>query len=641
MAEQTHDHIGKPGPATRLLAAAALMLMIAVPTTAPAVDAGPDATAAETTAVPRGEPTYAVTAFGLEPEYPEGFDAWNYINVDAPRQGILRASAFGSFDTLNRFTLRGDDAQGLAAIDSALGVSSADETSVVYANIAESFEVAEDRTWLIINLRDDTYFHDGHPITAEDVLFTYETLINEAHPGYRLQLFAAVESYEALDDHTVRVTFNDTSDPSSIVNATAIPVLPAHYWQDRDFDTLTVEPPLGSGPYRIARLDPGRWIEYEYVPDWWGADLPRNRGVYNFERIRYDYYRDNTVRYEALRAGAFDYIGVTDPRQWALGFENAPAIENGTLVMNAIPYEGPESYGSITMNMRRAPFDDVRVRRAVSHLFDFEAANRTILFGLYNRNTSLFQNTEFAAEGRPGPDELALLEPLRDQLPEAVFGEAYLPPATDGTGRNRERLREIVEMLAEAGYRIVEGRMIHEQTGRPLSFQVMYADPTVERMLLHYQDSLRRVGIEMRPRLLQGGQWVNAYNDRDYDAIVGFLQGTGGYPPRRWVRDFFSSATAEIPGSQNASGIADPALDTLIDAVITSQTWDERVTAARAFDRYHRLLHLSVPLYYDPAMRIIHWDVFGIPETRPRFGFSISAMWWHDPSNPAALHQNR
>ncbi|MCA8930934.1 MAG: ABC transporter substrate-binding protein [Rhodospirillaceae bacterium] len=607
-----------------------------------AAAAGEEAEAAVETAtaeIPRGEPSYAITAFGLEPLYPEDFSNWAYVNPEAPRGGTLRASSYGSFDTLNRFTLRGESADGLQLIDSSLGVGSADESSVYYGSVVESYEVAEDRTWLILNLRHDAYFHDHVPITAEDVIFTYDALINHAHPGYRLQVYAEVESYEALDDYTVRVTFRDGTDPEAILGAAASPVLPAHYWADRTFDSLTVDPPLGSGPYRIAAVDPGRWIEYEYVPDWWGADLSQFQGMYNFERIRYEYFRDDTVRYEALKAGAFDYIGVTSPQQWSLGFDDVPAVDDGRLILNEIPYDGPESYAAISFNIRTPPFDDVRVRRAVSELFDFETANRVLLFGLYNRNTSLFQNSEFAAQGLPTEGEMELLEPLRDELPEEVFGEAYLPPVTDGTGRNRAQLRSSIELLAEAGYHLVDGRMVNDETGEPLTFEVIYASPVVEPVLLHYRDGLRRAGIEMVLRSLQGAQWINAYNDRQYDALVGFLSAL--YPPGRELRDFFSSGTADVEGSQNAAGIADPALDALIDAVISSQTWDDRIAAARAFDRYHRLLTLSVPLYYDPAVRIAQWDVFGTPETRPRFGFSITGMWWHDITNTAAQFENR
>lgn len=589
--------------------------------------------------IPRGEPVHAITAFGLEPLYPEGFESWNYVSVEAPEDGILRASGFGSFDTLNFYTLRGDKPTGLTLINSGLGVASADEVSVYYANLAESYEVADDRSWLIVNLRQDAYFHDGHPITAEDVIFTYDTLINEAHPGYRLQLYAAVESYEALDDFTVLVRFNDTSDPEALFGPATAAILPKHYWEGRDFAALTMEPPLGSGPYRIADVQPGQWIAYERVDDWWGAELPRNRGLYNFERIRYDYYRDNTVRYEALKAGEFDYIGVTDSRQWAQGFDGTPAVADGRLIMDPIPYDGPEGYAGIHFNMRRAPLDDVRVRQALAYLYDFESINRTVLFNLFHRNTSHFQNSEFAAQGLPEGGELALLEQFRGQIPDSVFEEAVRPPVTDGSGNDRQTLREALRLLGEAGFESRDGTLVHAETGTPLRLEIIYGDPTIERTLLPYQANLRRAGIELVLRPLQGAQWITAYNERDYDAIIGFRRAM--YPPGRAIRDFYGSANADVHGSQNATGIKDPVLDALIEAVVTSQTWDERVQAGRAFDRYIRSLWLSVPLYFDPAIRVIYWDVMGQPEVRPRFGFSISSMWWFDPSNEAALFENR
>ena len=624
MADMTRSIV----PHRALLAAAVL---IAAPQAALAQDSGE---------IPRGEPVHALTAFGLEPAYPEGFDSWSYVNVEAPEQGILRASAFGSFDTLNRFTLRGDDPVGLNLIDSTIGVASGDEASVIYANLAESYEVAEDRTWLVINLRRDAHFHDGHPITSEDVIFTYDTLINEAHPGYRLQLYAAVESYEAIDDHTVLVRFNDTSDPEALFGPAAAAILPKHYWEGRNFADLTLEPPLGSGPYRVANLQPGQWIVYERVDDWWGADLPRNRGLYNFERIRYDFYRDNTVRYEALKAGEFDYISVTDPRQWALGFEGSPTVADGRLIMDPILDDRPQNYGSISLNMRRPPFDDVRARQAVAYLFDFESINRTVLFNLYRRTTSLFQGSEFAAEGLPADGELALLEQFRGQIPDSVFDEAIVPPVTDGSGNDRNTLREALRLLGEAGYEIRDGVLTHVETGAPFRFEVIYGSPTIERTLLPLQANLRRAGIEMVLRNLEGAQWINAYNDRDYDAIIGGINAPL-YPPGRSLRDFYGSVNADTPGSQNASGVSDPVLDALIESVVTSETWDDRIQAARAFDRYLRSLWLSIPLYYDPAIRVVYWDVLDRPEIQPRFGFSISSMWWYDPSNEAALFENR
>ena len=589
--------------------------------------------------IERGEPMQVITAFGLEPVYETPVQAWNYVNVEAPVDGMLRASAFGSFDTLNPYTLRGDAAAGLGLTTSSLGIGSADEVSVYYANMAESYELADDRSWLIINLRQDAYFHDGHPITSEDVIFTYDTLINDAHPGYRLQLYAAVESYEALDDYSVRITFNDTTDPEAIFGPATAAILPAHYWEGRDFTELTLEPPLGSGPYRIAGLEAGQWIELERVDDWWGAELPSYRGLFNFDRIRYDYYRDNTIQYEALRAGAFDYMGVTDPAQWVNGFDGTPAVENGSLLLTEIPYDGPETWGGLRLNIRRAPLDDIRVRQAIFHLFDFEAANRTILFGLYERSTSIFQNSEFAAVGLPTDGELALLDPHRDALPDAVFGEAILPPVTDASGRNRAQLRVAIDLLRDAGYALQDGVMVHAETGTPLRLELLYGDPSIERMLVHYQNGLDRAGIDLELRFAQGAQWQSAYDSRDYDAIVGFTRAL--YPPGRFLRDFYGSATADIEGSQNSSGIADPVLDDLIDHVIRSQTWDERINASRAFDRYLRHLYLSVPFYYDPSVRIAHWDMLGRPETRPRFGFSIATMWWLNPSNPAALYENR
>ncbi|WP_119461199.1 extracellular solute-binding protein [Rhodospirillaceae bacterium SYSU D60014] len=585
------------------------------------------------------EGAYAITAFGLEPVYPEGFAQWNYVNPDAPRRGTITAGTFGSFDTLNPFTLRGDSAAGVDLIYSSIGVGSADETSVIYGDLAESFEIADDRSWLILNLRREARFHDGHPVTAEDVLFTFEILAEKGMPLYRARLFNDMVSAEALDEHTVRVRFARTDNPELPLSIASLPVLPKHYWEGRAFDRLTMEPPLGSGPYRITELQAGRSITYERVADWWGAGLPQNRGLFNFERIRYDYYKDATTLYEAFKGGNFDYIGITDARQWSVGFKGVRAVEQGNLILEALPSNEPAGFGGLFFNLRRPVFQDVRVRQAIATLFDFESIQRTILFGLYRRINSYFENGEFAATGTPTESELAILEKFRGQLPEAVFGDVPMMPVTDGSGNIRPLLREAMGLLRAAGYEVRDGVMTHAETDLPLRFTIVYGSPPQDRVLLPFRQNLQKAGIDAQVRFVDGAQWGNMFVDKDYDMLLGFIPPL--YPPGTELRDFFGSTAADVPGSQSLSGVKDKVLDELAEAVIRSETWDDRIAAARAFDRYARHLWLSVPFYYDDKDRIAYWDIFARPDQRPRFGLLLRESWWFDPSNQAALRENR
>ncbi len=589
--------------------------------------------------VVRLTPTYAITTFGDPPLYAEGFESWNYVESDAPYGGELVVGAFGSFDTLNQFTTRGDQAAGLGLIYSSLGIGGGDEVTSTYAQLAESYELSDDRLTLVINLRDNIYFHDRHPITAEDVVFSYETLRDEGSPSYRIQLFADVDTVEALDDKTVLVRFTSAENPQSPQFLAALTVLPKHYWEDREFDRLTMEPPLGSGMYRIAEIDEGRSITYERVEDWWGAALPRTAGTYNFERVHYEYYLDNTVRREAFKAGRFDFLSVNDAKEWNTGFQGIDGFERGDLILEAFESTQPQFYQALFKNTRRTLFQDVQVRQALSVLFDFETVQRTTLYGQYRRTNSYFPNGEFAARGLPEGRELEILEQFRDRLPEKVFTVEPVLPVTAGDGNIRANLRQALGLLRDAGWEVRDGQMVNMDSGQPLSFEIVYGSPTAEAMLLAYKQNLERAGIDARVRFVDGAQWGNIFLDNDYDMILGFLPAL--YPPGGSLRDFFGSATVDREGSQNLSGIRDEVLDELIELVVRSDSWDERVAASRAFDRYLRHLHVSVPLYHNDKDRIAYWDMFDRPETRPRFGLGVLSTWWFDDSNPRAQRGNR
>ncbi len=602
--------------------------------------AGP---AAATDAVPRGEPTHAITQYDDPPLYPAGFDHWNYVNPDAPKAGELRVGAFGTFDSLNGFILRGEEADGLGLIYDSLTVGSGDEVTTQYGHLAESIELADDRSWIIFNLRRDAYFHDGHPITAEDVVWTHETLRERGRPFYRTRFYNDVATIQALDDHTVRFTFSNTENPALPLSIGGFSILPKHYWEGRDFEATTLEPPLGSGPYRITVVQPGRSITYERVEDYWAADLPQQRGTFNFDRVRYDYYRDNNVRYEAFKAGEFDFLTVNDPKEWVTGFENVTAVERGNLILEEIPSTEPENFSGFTFNLRRDKFRDIRVRRALVQFYDFETAQRTIHHGYFQRAESYFPNTELAATGLPEGEERSILESrlgrMPDYIAERILTEEFSLPTTQGRGNIRGNLRQAMRLFREAGWEIRDGVLTNVETGEPMEFELIYGSPTIEPTVLGLVRNFERAGIRAVPRFVDGAQWQNRIFDYDYDLLFGYK--TAFYPPGAALREGYGSEVADVPGNYNISGIQDPVLDDLITLVVSAESWPELTQRARALDRYLQWLYLAIPFYWDDTIRIAYWDMLDRPETRPRFGLGVLTTWWFDPSNPAALRPSR
>lgn len=615
-----------------------VLLMIALTTASPATADG------ETMAdIDRGTPVHAITQYGDPPKYPHGFPHWKYVNPNAPRGGAIKFGAFGSFDSLNGMIMRGEEADGLGLIYDSLTTGNSDEVAVAYGNLAESIEFAEDRSWIIYNLRRDAYFHDGHPITAEDVVWTHETLRSEGRPFYRTRFYNDVDSIEALDEFTVRFRFANTENRSLPLAIGSFSILPKHYWEERNFNETTLEPPLGSGPYRIANVNAGRSITYERVDDYWGNGLPQNIGTYNFDRITYEYYRDNTVRYEAFKGGEFDYLTVSDPQEWSTGFEGISAVDAGTLKMELLSSTDPENFSGFTFNLRRKTFQDPRVREALTQFYDFETSRRQIHYGFFQRAMSHFPNTELAATGLPQGRELEILDQFRDRMPdhirERIFDQEFTLPTTDGSGNIRSNLRRAMALLADAGWGIEDGILTNAETGEPMTFELVYGSPTMEPTVLALVRNFERGGIRATPRFVDGSTWQNRIFDYDYDLFFGFK--TAFYPPGAALRESYGSAVADIPGNYNLSGIKDPVLDALAELVISAESWESMVQATRALDRYVQWNFLTIPFYYDDSIRIAYWDMFDRPETRPKFGLAVLSTWWFDDSNPQALRENR
>lgn len=579
------------------------------------------------------EPEHGIAMHG-EPKYPEDFEHFDYVNPDAPKGGQVRLAARGNYDSFNPYIVRGVAASGADYLNDTLMVSSADEPFSMYGLIAESLRVPEDRSWAEFTLREEARWHDGEPITVEDVIFSLNVLREEGHPMYR-QYYANVGSVEKTGRRKVRFNFSGGENLELPLIIGQLPILPKHYWEERDFTRANREPPLGSGPYRVAGYELGRYVTYERVEDYWGKDLPVNQGRYNFDSIRYDYYRDETVIRQAVKAGEVDFRQENQAKAWALDYDT-PAVESDRLVMEEIPHERPTGMQGFVMNTRRPVFSDPKVRRAMAYAFDFEWSNRNLFFGLYDRTESYFSNSELASRGLPKGREMELLEPHRDELPEEVFEQEYFAPSTDGSGWPRENLKTAFELLEEAGWVVRDMKLVNEETGEQMRFEIMIYDTAFERVVLPYVRNLRRLGINPTVRLVDTSQFVNRLRDFDFDMTVTSWGQSDS--PGNEQRNYWSSAAAEMPGSRNLAGIQDPVVDALINEVIQAGSREELVAATRAMDRVLLWGHYVVPHWHSRVDRLVYWNKFDHPDVTPERGFSFD-NWWIDEEKARRLRE--
>ena len=564
-------------------------------------------------------------------KYGPDFEHLDYVNPNAPKGGTLTLSAIGSFDNLNPYILRGASAAGLGAMFESLTTGGLDEPFSEYGLIAETIEIPEDRSWVAFTLRPEARWHDGQPITVDDVIWTLETLKTEGHPFYRAY-YANIVKAEQDGERRVVMTFDGTMNRELPLIAGQMPVLPKHYFEDREFDRTTLQPLLGSGPYRVSRVDAGRTIVYERVRDYWGADLAVNRGRYNYDEVRYEYFRDANVALEGFKAGEYDFRVENSSRLWATAY-TGPAIDAGSIVLEEIEHERGTGMQGFVFNTRRDMFRDPRTRQALAYAFDFEWTNQNLFYGQYERTESYFSNTDLAADGLPGEAELALLEPFRDQLPEAVFTEEYVPPSSEVQGGMRTNLRTALELLQEVGWEIQNGQMVNVDTGRPFTFEILLVSPEFERIAGPFVQNLRRLGITANIRTVDTAQYQNRVDQFDFD-LVTTVWGQS-LSPGNEQRDFWSTEAADTPGSRNLAGIKDPVVDALIDQIITAPTRDDLIAATRALDRVLLWGHYVIPHWHIQYERVAYWDKFARAGD-PAYGIDIYA-WWVDPAKVAQL----
>ncbi len=585
----------------------------------------------------------ALARFG-PPHYPPGFAHFDYVNPAAPRGGAVVLSDFGSFDTLNWVPLQGDYPTSIGIVHDSLMTGSGDELSAVYGLIAESAEYPEDLSWVIFNIRPEARWHDGRPITAEDVKWTFDAI--RAHGRPFLQAFyEQIAEVEALSERRVRFAMTTRGRMGPLILAAGFSPLPRHWWTagGRDIARGTLEPTLGSGPYRIAAVDPGRSITYQRVPDYWAAGLPVAIGQNSIDILRYDFYRDNDVMTEAFLGGGFDHLQERRALSWATRYDT-DAVRSGRVIRETLPDRSPKGIQAYFFNTRRPIFRDVRVRRAIGLLYDFETTQRQLLNGYYERVATYFPNSDFAASGVPEGEELTILEGYRDQLPAELFTEAYRPPQSDGTGNLRDRMREAVELLRAAGWEVRNGAMTDTATGEPLRFEVLEVSQGIVRLTQPFVGNLERIGIRASIRLVDSAQYQRRIDEFDFDMTT--LALNSFVPPGPEQRSYWGSAAADQTGSANFAGIRSPVVDALIEQIIatpdrTAEDYRRLVAVTRALDRVLLWGHYAVPQYYNDEFWIAYWNRFGRPEQVPRYGTGFPATWWIDPVLDAAIGRRR
>ena len=571
-------------------------------------------------------PQHALTLYNEAPKYPANFKHFDYVNPDAPKGGTFRQNGFGSFDSLNPFINKGVSADNLDLIYDTLARASLDEPFSEYGLLAQQIEKAPDNSWVRFYLRPEARFHDGHPVRAEDVVFTFNMLIKHGAPLYR-GYYADVAEVVAEDPLRVLFKFKHNNNRELPLILGQIAVLPKHWWEGRDFTKGNLEIPLGSGPYTIAEVKPGRSIRYVRDKNYWGKDLPVNRGFYNFDQMTVDYYRDNTVALQALKAGQFDYWLESSAKNWATAYDT-PAVREGRLIREEIPNGLPTGMQGFVFNLRRPVFQDVRVREALSLLLDFEWTNKQLFNGAYTRTGSYFENSEMAARGLPDAAELKILEPLRGKVPEQVFSQAFANPVTDGSGMIREQQRKAYKLLQEAGWSIKDDKMVDAQ-GKPLKIEFLLAQTEFERVLLPYKRNLADLGIDLTLRRVDVAEYVNRLRSRDFDMIVsGFPQSNS---PGNEQREYWQSASADNPGSRNFMGLKDPAVDSLVESLINADSRQDLIAHTRALDRVLLWGYYVVPNWHIKTWRVAYWNHIGHPQTPPKFDIGINT-WWIKPS---------
>jgi microcin C transport system substrate-binding protein len=606
---------------TLLLSAAALASTIARPALA---EEGPEC--------------HGMSAFG-DLKYPAGFKHLDYVDPNAPKGGVFSHVGatrsfnqnFLTFNSLNIFIMKGDGAQGMELTFASLMARAADEPDALYGLAARAVRISEDGLTYRFLMRPGITFHDGSPLTAHDVAFSLKILKDKGHPIAQ-QLLHDFVGVEAADEATAVLRFAPHCARHVSLFTASLPIFSRAYYSTHPFDEMTLEPPLGSGPYQVGRFETGRFIEYDRVKNWWGADLPVGRGQNNFDVVRYEFYRDRDVAFEGFTSKTYLFCEEFTSRVWETRYD-FPAIREGRVKRDVIPDDTPSGAGWF-FNTRRDKLKDKRLREAFIYAFDFEWTNKTLMYGSYKRTHSVFENSDMMAVGKPSREELALLEPFRGKVADEVFGEPFVPPVSDGSGQDRALLRHANALLQEAGFVIRDGKRVTPQ-GEPISVEFLLDEPSFQPHHVTFIKNLGTLGIEANLRIVDPVQYRKRVDDFDFDLTVQRFEFSN--TPGDLLRSYFYSEAAAMRGSQNLAGISDPVIDALIDKIIAADSRASLTTSCRALDRVIRSGRYWVPHWYKASHWLAYWDVFSRPATKPRYARGVPETWWYDRDKAAKV----
>lgn len=577
--------------------------------------------------------SHAITLRG-EPKYREGFTHFDYVNPDAPKGGTLILNSIGTYDNFHRFAQRGVAAVASTSFYDTLLVASDDEVEVYYGLIAVKLEYPEDFKWIIFHINPRAKHQDGRPITAGDVVFSFNKFIDQGVPQFK-QYYKNVAGVEALDKYRVKFSLKE-GDKEMLISLGSLTILPRHYWESRDFTEPLTEIPLGSGAYTAKDYKIGQYVVYERLKNYWAMDIPVNKGQLNFDYIRYDYYRDQTVAFEAFKAGEYDLREENISKNWATLYTGR-AFDAGYIVKEEIKHDIPQGMQAFVFNIQRPIFADPRVRMALNYALDFEWMNKYLFYNQYTRTRSYFQNTKYAAVGLPGKEELKILESLQGRIPDEVFTKEYQPPVTDGSGNIRSQVRSALRLLKEADWEIRDRKLVNNKTGKPMEFELLMYSPSMERVAIPVQKNMERLGIKMNIRVVDTTQFINRLRSRDFDMIS---QGySASFYPSSDLKIIWRSDYLDY--TYNTAGVQDEAVDTLIDGIVANQDNEQALLHyGRALDRVLTWNHYVIPQWHISMFRVAYWNKFSKPAVRPRYALG-TGTWWIDKNKEKNLPKRK
>lgn len=580
--------------------------------------------------------SHAVSLYKGDIKYPADFLHFDYVNPNAPKGGVLKLSSQGTFDSLNPFVLKGTPATNTGFVYETLAVASQDEEYTHYGLVAELMRVADDYEWIEYKLNPKARFQDGSRITADDVIWSFNILKTEGHPAYR-NYYQRVKTVVKTAEDQVKFIFTDANDSELPMITGQLPVLSQKFWQGRKFDSDLLAVPNGSGPYKIVYVDPGDRIVFERDPNWWGVDLPVNRGKYNFDQIMVDYYKDSDVMFQGFMGGDYDFRLENVARNWAAAYDGVAAIQDGRMKKQAFKHSDPVGLQAFVFNMRKPIFSDVRVREAIALMFDFEWTNKSIFYSQYVRSHSFFNNTDLAAPLLPTKAEKTFFKPYLSSLPDGFLRESFVYSQTSGDGNIRPEMTKALALLESAGWVLDEGKLKQKETGAPLTFEIMQDSRTMDRLIQPFLRNLERIGIFATVRYIDDAQYEKRLEDFEFDMTMIVI--AQNLNPGTEQFSYWTSAVADQKGSANYSGLKDPFVDMLVDRVLAAESRDELRLSVQELDRVLLWHHIVIPLYYIGDYRLAWWDRFAYPDIQPKYGLSFPEAWWVDPVKDQKLQK--